>query len=129
MKKAVSLLLLLSLFYSPSFAQSARDSFSTMRDIVMDLQKIQEERESLEENLMTANEEQKIEIERLQEDLNWREQERLEQLRIYTDLENYAKTKEDSLKRSQKKLTFWRVTSGTLAALSLILGIVLIAKK
>ena len=120
MKKTISLLLLFALsaswFLPAQDISSALSPIDRINLIIQELQEISAERENYLQELENTNNERKIELEQRIAELNEREKELNElkmQLMLFGDLIDDQAIYLNSLR---KKLTFWRITSGILAA-------------
>ena len=125
LKKLTSILLLLSLLPYCSFSQEVSQALSSaqrIRQIVQELNQISTERENYLNELENMNRENEIELRQRESELqqrilelNARERE-LNELKLQLELfGNLIDDQAAYIKNSQKKLTFWRVTSGILA--------------
>ena len=114
-RKTLSLLLLV-LFCASLWPQSPSSSVERLQIIVLELIELQKTKEQYLLELENTNNERRIELAAMLSDLQEREKE-LKELKL--QLELFGSLIDDQAlysKKLQKNLTFWRITSGILAA-------------
>ena len=125
MKKIIGFILLLFFPFSFLAAQSAESQFTDIYGLIDQLIENQREQSELIEKLQTASAEDLIKIEKLLQSLKNSEETIRKQIALSNSLGDLIADQAIYYKSLEKKLKFWKVTSGILAAL--LTGIIVMA--